>query len=133
VRNKLPSSSPLYYKFTDRSVWDEELVKVYNASKIVLNIHSPQPVPIMRDFEVTGCGAFLLTDYARELESMFKPAKEMVFVNTVDGLQDMVDYYLSHSRERDEIARQGQIRAYRDHTYARRMEELISFVEVDNL
>ena len=132
LRNELHSASPLYYKFTNRSVWDEELVKVYSASKIVLNIHSPQPVPIMRDFEATGCGAFLLTDYARGLETIFKPGEEMVFANSIDGLQEMVDYYLSHSRERDEIARQGQIRAYRDHTYARRMEELISFVEVDN-
>lgn len=133
VRNALPPSSPLYDKFTNRAVWGKDLVKVYNAAKIVLNIHSPQPVPIMRDFEVTGCGAFLLTDYARELETMFKPAEEMVSVNTLDGLQDMVDYYLSHSRERDEIARRAQIRAYRDHTYARRMEKLISLIEVDNL
>jgi len=133
VRTKLSPSSPLYFKFTDRAVWGEELVKVYNASKIVLNIHSPQPVPIMRDFEVTGCGAFLLTDYARELETMFKPGKEIACVKSMDKLREMVDYYLTHSKERYEIARKGQIRAYRDHTYTRRMDELISFVEIDNL
>ena len=132
VRNALPASSPLYDKFTNRAVWGEELVKVYNASKIVLNIHSPQPVPIMRDFEVTGCGAFLLTDYARELETMFKPGKEIACANSMDQLREMVDYYLTHSKERDEMARKGQERAYRDHTYVTRMQELISFVQDNN-
>jgi len=132
VRTKLSSSSPLYFKFTDRAVWGEELIKVYNASKIVLNIHSPQPVPIMRDFEVTGCGAFLLTDYARELETMFKPGKEIACADSPDKLREMVDYYLAHSKERDEIARKGQERAYRDHTYETRMQELISFIQDNN-
>jgi spore maturation protein CgeB len=131
VPTKLSPSSPLYFKFTDRAVWGEELVKVYNASKIVLNIHSPQPVPIMRDFEVTGCGAFLLTDHARRLDSMFKPGEEIVCASSVDELREMVDYYLSHPGERDEIAKKGQIRAYQDHTYTKRMEELISFVKVN--
>ena len=127
-KTKLPPSSPLYSKFTDRSVWNEELVKVYNASKIVLNIHSLQTIPIMRDFEVTGCGAFLLTDYARSLETMFKPGEEIICYKNIEELKGLVKFYLSHPREREEIARKGNLRAYRDHTYARRMEELISFI-----
>lgn len=126
--SKLPSSSPLYSKFTGIAVWNEELVKVYNASKIVLNIHSPQTVPIMRDFEVTGCGAFLVTDYARSLETMFSPGEEIICYKNIEELIDLVKFYLSHSSEREEIARKGNLRAHRDHTYARRMEELISFI-----
>ena len=128
-KNKLPSSSPLYSKFTDRAVWNEELVKVYNASKIVLNIHSPQTVPIMRDFEVTGCGAFLMTDYARSLETMFNFGEEIICYKNIQELKDLMKFYLSHSPKREEIARKGNLRAHRDHTYARRMEELISFTE----
>jgi len=127
--SKLPSSSPLYSKFTDRAVLNEELVKVYNASKIVLNIHSPQRVPIMRDFEVTGCAAFLLTDYARHLETMFKPGEEIICYKNIEELKGMVKFYLSHPGKREEIARKGNLRANRDHTYSRRMEELISFIE----
>ena len=128
-KNKIPPSSPLYSKFTDRSVWNEELVKVYNASKIVLNIHSPQTIPIMRDFEVTGCGAFLISDYARSLETMFMPGEEIICYKNVEELKDMVKFFLSHPQEREEIARKGYSRAHRNHTYARRMEELISFIE----
>ncbi len=126
--SKLPFSSPLYSKCTDRAVWDEELVKAYNASKIVLNIHSPQTVPIMRDFEVTGCGAFLITDYARSLETMFKPGEEIICYKNIEELKNMVKFYLSHPREREEIARRGYLRANQDYTYSRRMEELVSFI-----
>ncbi len=127
-KSKLPTSSPLYSKFTDRAVWNEELVKVYNASKIVLNIHSPQTVPIMRDFEVTGCGAFLMTDKARSLETMFNPGEEIIIYKNIEELKDLVKFYLSNSSGREEIARKGNLRAHRDHTYAKRMEELISFI-----
>ena len=50
----------------------------------------------------------------------------------MDELREMVDYYLTHSKERNEIARKGQERAYRDHTYVTRMQELISFVRGNN-
>ena len=126
--SKLSSSSSLYSKFTDRAVWNEELVKVYNASKIVLNIHSPQTVPIMRDFEVTGCGAFLMTDHARSLETMFNLGEEIICYKNIEELKDLVKFYLSHTQEREEIARKGNLRAHQDHTYSRRMEELISII-----
>ena len=128
-KNILRPSSPLYDRFMNRSVWGEELVKVYNASKIVLNIHSPQSVPIMRDFEVTGCGSFLLTDDARSLAAMFEPGEEIICWRKLEELREMVAFYLSHPEERKEIARRGEIRANQDHTYTKRMGELVSFIE----
>jgi len=128
-KKSLLPSSPLYSKFTGQAVWGEELVMAYNASKIVLNIHSPQTVPIMRDFEATGCGAFLLTDYARSLETMFKPGEEIIFYENIEDLKNKVKFYLSHDLDREKIAGKGQLRARRDHTYARRMDEMISFIE----
>jgi len=130
---KLPFSSGLYHKFTDRAVWGRELVKVYNASKIVINIHSPQPVPIMRDFEVTACGAFLLTDRARYLERMFINKKEIVIYRNINDLRDQVKYYLENVDKRQAIASKGLKRTSKDHTYSNRMKELISFIEKDRI
>jgi len=127
-KNELSSLSPINSKFTDRTVWNEELVKVYNASKIVLNIHSPQPVPIMRDFEATGCGAFLLTNSVRRLGEMFKIGEEIVCYRDANDLIDAVKFYLEHPEKRERIARRGQERAYGQHTYAHRMREMISFI-----
>ena len=128
-KKELTASSLLYARFTGQALWNEELVKAYNASKIILNVHSPQPVPIMRDFEVTGCGGFLLTDRARNMDTLFKPGKEIVLYSSIEELKDLVEFYLSHPEEREKIARKGQKRAYQDHTYARRLEEMISFIK----
>jgi len=128
---KLPATSCLYHKFTDRAVWGQELVKVYNAAKIVINIHSPQPVPIMRDFEVTGCGAFLLTDRAKGLESMLSDKEEIVVYRNIDDLREKVNFYLGNTGEREDIAKKGLRRTSKDHTYVNRMRELISFIEKD--
>lgn len=129
IKEKIPVDSSLYNKFTNRQVWNEELVKVYNATKIVLNIHSPQTCPIMRDFEVTGCGAFLLTDYVNGLENFFKINQEIVCYKNKAELKELINFYLKYPQKRQEIAIKGQQRAYLQHTYVHRMKELISFIK----
>lgn len=121
-------NSPLYDKFTKKAVWGAELAKVYNAAKIVLNIHSPQGCPIMRDFEATGCGAFLLTDYVKGLADSFKIGEEIVCYTHVNELREAIRFYLKQPEQRNAIAQRGQKRACSAHTYVQRMQELISFI-----
>ena len=129
VKEKLSLSSPLYHKFTNRSVWGEELVKVYNASKIVINIHDPQTCLIMRDFEVPGCGAFLLTDPAERMEDFFCIGKEIVCFQNLKELRVLIEYYLAHPEERKLIAQKGYEKVSQQHTYQHRMQEILSFVK----
>ena len=128
----VPESSPIYDKFMDTRVWGPELVKVYNASKIALNIHDPQTCPIMRDFEVPGCGAMLLTDQAQMLETLFEIGKEIVTFDTVDDLQKKIVHYLENESERVAIANQGYERVGSEHMYRHRMNELINHVFTKN-
>jgi len=62
-------------------IWGEDLVKLYNNSKIVLNIAQWSPNKIsgqnLRLFDVPSCGAFLLTDYSEELVDFFEPGVEI--------------------------------------------------------
>lgn len=122
--------SPLYEKFTGRPVWGEELVKVYNASKIVVNIHSPQTSPNMRDFEAAGCGTFLLTDRAKGLDKMFEAGKEIVCYSNTEQLREAVLFYLRDFEKRKDIASRGQKRAVSNHTYTQRMQEMLAFISV---
>jgi spore maturation protein CgeB len=73
-----------------------------------------------------------MTDYARGLETMFNPGEEIICYKNTEELKDLVKFYLSHAEEREEIARKGNLRAHRDHSYAKRMEELISFIEKED-
>lgn len=128
TRFNVPVTSKVYDKFTGISLWGEELVKAYNASKIVLNIHSPQNTPIMRDFEATGCRAFLLSDYCEGLEKMFVLGEEIACFHTTDELIELIDFYLKNHKKRNSIAYNAQNRCYREHTYEKRMQEMITFI-----
>lgn len=130
TRKNLTLDSPLYPLVTGRELWGEELVKAYSAAKIVLNVHAHgKSDPNMRVFEATGCGAFLLTEERSRLKDFFEVGRELVCFRDLAELRERVKYYLANESERKTIARLGQARAYRDHTYVRRMRELLGYVE----
>lgn len=110
-----------------------EMVKVFNASKIVLNVHRDKmkyggTKANARVFETTGCGAFHLTDRPEGIEELFRVGKELVCYESVDELIELVNYYLSSSKEREAIAKRGQKRAYEEHTYTHRVRRILSLV-----
>lgn len=106
----------------------EKMYKIYNASKILLNIHGPtmQHGGNLRTFEVTGCGAFQLIDHYNS--DWFEDGKEIVSFADITDLKDKIKYYLQNEDERRRIACQGQQRAYRDHTYKHRMSKILDLV-----
>ena len=83
----------------------------------------------MRLFEATGTGALLVTDWKKNLHEMFELDKEVIAYRTGEECAEMIQYYLEHEDEREEIARAGQQRTLRDHTYYQRMQELVDIVE----
>jgi spore maturation protein CgeB len=79
-----------------------------------------------RNFEVPGCGGFLLTPKADDLETYYEPDKEVVCFEEIGDLIDKIKYYLAHENERAAIAQRGYERTLREHTYARRFEEIFA-------
>ena len=117
-------------RVVNRVVPLEEAVKIYNASEIVLNQNHPQSVygTNMRTFEVAACGAFQLTDHKKEMDAFFEPGAEMVYYNDIDDLKEKIQYYLSHPKERMAIAARAQLRVQLDHTYERRMTDVLRII-----
>jgi len=129
-KRKISPSSPLFHKFTGKDVWGEEMVKVFNSSKICLNIHSQEGAGTnMRTFEVTGCGSFLLCESREILPDLFKIGEEIVCFKEPDELKELAKYYLSHPSEREKISKKGQERVYKEHTYKHRMKEMLSVIQ----
>jgi spore maturation protein CgeB len=60
---------------------------------------------------------------------MFELDKEVIAYRTREECAEMIQYYLEHEDERKQIARAGQQRTLRDHTYYQRMQELVVIVE----
>lgn len=77
-----------------------------------------------RNFEVPGCGGFLLTSKTDDLENYYKFDREIVCYDGIQDLADKIKYYLSHESERESIAQRGYERTLREHTYEKRFKEI---------
>ncbi|HKN47148.1 MAG TPA: glycosyltransferase [Candidatus Polarisedimenticolia bacterium] len=77
-----------------------------------------------RNFEVPGCGGFLLTDPALELERFYEPDREVAVYHSPRDLVEKARHYLAHEDERASIAAAGHSRTLREHTYVHRFSEI---------
>src|SRR5262245_12531890 len=94
-----------------RGVWGDALLRVYNSSRIVLNITNWDPARYValnqRVFDVPATGAFLLTDYSPELEEHYRVGEEIACFRDVEDLREKARYYLAHEAERSAVAARG--------------------------
>ena len=73
-------------------------------------------------------GALLITDWKQNLGDLFEPGTEVVAYHSLEECAEQIRYYLAHPAEREAIARAGQARTLRDHTYRQRMAEMVGIV-----
>lgn len=128
---RLSSNSTVRQRFHGEA-WGLDAYRVYGASKIALNRHAEwanESANNCRLFEVTGIGTMLLTDYKKNLGELFEIGKEVVAYHSIEECIEMIDYYLLHNDERQSIARAGQRRTLKEHTYSHRMEELTDILK----
>jgi hypothetical protein len=127
----LPARSPVRRAWRGEA-WGLDMYAVLARSAIALNRHIAAAEGFannMRLFEATGVGALLVTESAPNLGELFEPGTEVVTYVDDAELAEKLRHYLAHPDERRRIAAAGQRRALRDHTYARRMEELVEILE----
>jgi len=127
----LSSKSPILKTFHGHA-WGRQMYDVFARSKIVINRHidvAKNYANNMRMFEATGMGALLITDEKKNMEEFFKVDKEVVTYKNPTDLIKKAKYYLNHPKEAAEIAKAGQDRTLREHTYKNRMKELKGIFE----
>ncbi|MDE7183428.1 MAG: glycosyltransferase, partial [Lachnospiraceae bacterium] len=107
---------------------------VFAGSKINLNITlrgieggTPQ-----RIIDIMGAGGFVLTSYCMETAELFDEDKEIVMFRTPEELLEKVDYYLSHDKEREIIAKRGYEKVMRCYTYENKMKDIIDWIEKES-
>jgi hypothetical protein len=128
--SKVSRSLPqLRNRVASKGIWGEELVRLYNTSKIVLNITGWDPALYgglnMRVFDVPATGAFLITDYSSELEEFYEIGSEIECFREAGELADKLRYYLAHETERERIARRGYEKALTLPSIGDRMKTII--------
>ena len=77
-----------------------------------------------RNFEVPGCGGFLMSSEVEDLESYYDIGKEVVCFEDLKDLVDLAQYYLHHDDQRKSIASAGYKRTIEEHTYAHRFKAI---------
>ena len=128
--DSLPENSWIRRRHQGKA-WGIGMYQILHNSKITLNHHIDVAESFannMRLFEATGVGTLLITDWKENLDEMFEPGKEVVAYRSPEECAELIQYYLEHDDEREAIARAGQQRTLREHTYYRRMQELVAIV-----
>jgi spore maturation protein CgeB len=127
----LPASSPLHRCFQGE-VWGADMYQVLRRSRITLNSHidiAGREAGNMRLFEATGVGAFLLTDFKDNLDTLFAPDREVGVWRSIEDCVAGIDRHLRDDGGRAEIARAGQARTMSQHSYRHRAAEILGFID----
>ena len=129
-----------YMQRKGERVSSEDCVRIFNATKVNINLHSSIQAKELvtggdfvnpRTFEIAACGGFQLVDRRSLLGELFATGTEDAELAVFDRIEDLVpriQHFLAHPDEREAVARRGQVRVLRDHTYAARMQTLLDFV-----
>ncbi len=116
-------------------VSSEDCVRIFNASRINLNLHSSIHADRLvsggdfvnpRTFEIAACGGFQLVDWRTLLPELFTGEELAVFTD-MPGLSRAIEHFLAHPEEREAMARKARARVLAEHTYAARMQTLLDF------
>jgi spore maturation protein CgeB len=128
------SGSALQQRYPNRlhgPVFGVDYYRTLGRSKTTLNNHLDSAGDYagnMRLFEATGMGACLITDWKVNLAELFEPDIEVLTYRTPEECVEKVNYILEHDAQRDDIAKAGQRRTLRDHTFAQRARQLDEFI-----
>ena len=109
-----------------------DMYRALASSYITLNRHinvAENNANNMRLYEATGVGSMLITDKKDNLNDLFEIDKEVVVYSSKEEAAELIHYYLEHPKEAEKIAKAGQARTLREHTYAQRMQELVPILK----
>lgn len=118
------------YRFNikqDGLVIGNDMVKAINSYKIHFNRNAADDINY-RTFETCGCDTFLITNYTNNLEKLFKIGEEIETYDSMDNLNEKIQYYLDNESKRVEIQKAGYKRAKKDHTYFERAKILVDII-----
>jgi spore maturation protein CgeB len=128
----------------------EQMVDVFSSSRVNLNLsnsserfdlkgavrrllrrNAPRVRPAQikgRNFEVPGCGGFLLTERVPHLERYFELDSEVAVYDDVEDLLEKLPRWLEDEERRRAVAEAGYRRILAEHTYDHRFAAI--FVEL---
>ena len=119
-----------------RALYGDDFVRALAGASVGLNIHQqfgPKGDPArygsganMRVFELAAVGTAQLSDAKADIERHFIPGREIVLYRSVGELRARARDLLADPSARQALAAAARARALREHTWAHRLEELLT-------
>lgn len=132
--NKAWSETSLKENYRGGPVSVAEMKKIIRLSKITLNIHVVENVysegTNVRTFEATGAGGFLLANKRKSLYELFDVGREIEVFDGTEELIEKTKFYLKNDTLRGKIARAGWERTKKNHTYLKRFNLLLKYLNL---
>jgi glycosyltransferase involved in cell wall biosynthesis len=115
-----------------RYIGGEALVRLYNRTKVVVNVTewgagagTKRSGMTMRLFEVPATRSLLLTDSSADIELAIKPGEHVATFDDLDDFRKKLAFYLANAGARERIAEQGFAHVRTSCTYDTMAERLI--------
>ena len=107
-----------------------EMPFVFNNSRINLNIslRSIQTGIPLRAMDIMGAGGFLMSNWQADFFDFFIPGEDLMLFESHDDLISKCHYYLTHEKEREQIAANGYGKIKENHTYEIRFRQIFEIV-----
>ncbi|KAA3615503.1 MAG: hypothetical protein DWQ05_14220 [Calditrichaeota bacterium] len=130
VGNVYPNRKALFQRLEKKfnlfvtQAFAKDAAKIYNESKIVLNLGIGKTGIQQRVFEALCCGSMLFTNEIPEDGQLFKDMQHLVYFND-NNIEELLSYYLENEDKREEIALAGYRKAVSENTFAHRAEQIL--------
>lgn len=101
---------------------------LYSSSKIILGVHcdnSSATQISLRPFEVLSSGGFHLSQWSPATTYWFKDGVHLVTARTTEEARDKMYFYINNDTARIKIANQGKEYVLKEHTYQRRVNDIL--------
>ena len=100
--------------------------EIVSQSKINLNMCTSLGASD-RVYKILAAGGFLLTDDWTGRDKMFEDKKHLVLYDSIDDLNEKIEYYLNHPDLREQISKEGnvEVQKYSRLNWASKIIELV--------
>jgi spore maturation protein CgeB len=127
----LPADSPLRKRYRGPA-WGDDLYSIYGSYLVVF--HKIIGVvgtsaSAKRLFEATGMGACVMAEASDDMPGLFQPEHEIVTYATFDECVEKITDLLAHPEIALQIGQRAQQRTLAEHTYARRVQQILQYTK----
>ena len=108
----------------------DEMPGIFRSTKINLNISLKSiktGIPL-RVMDILGAGGFCITNYQTEIAEYFENGVDLVWYESMEDLENKVEYYLNHDSEREAIARNGQKKVEKLFSYEKQLKSIFDLI-----